>query len=47
MGLDVYYFIVSQPSRAVLMFLKMNNIKFTGKSIDIFKGKISPAPPST
>ena len=30
MGLDVYYHIVSQPSRAVLMFCKVNNIKFKG-----------------
>ena len=40
MGLDVYYHIVSQPSRAVLMFCKVNNIKFNGKMTDLFKGKI-------
>ncbi|XP_033106966.1 glutathione S-transferase theta-1-like [Anneissia japonica] len=38
MSLTIYYDVVSQPSRAVLIFCKMNGIAYTGKHIQLKKG---------
>ncbi|XP_077996084.1 glutathione S-transferase theta-1-like [Glandiceps talaboti] len=39
MGLEVYFTILSQPSRAVLMFLESNGIPYTRKTLDLGKGE--------
>ncbi|XP_072051507.1 uncharacterized protein [Amphiura filiformis] len=39
MGLDIYYFPVSQPSRSVVMFLKLNNIEYNDKLVNLGKGE--------
>lgn len=38
-GLKVYYDLMSQPSRAVVLFLKANNIPFTPKPVALRKGE--------
>ena len=38
-GLKLYYDLMSQPSRAVFLFLKVNGIPFTEKPIAIRKGE--------
>lgn len=37
-GLKVYYDLMSQPSRAVVLFLKANNIPFVDKAVALRKG---------
>lgn len=39
MGLDVYYTLLSQPSRTVAMFLQKNDVEYNFKDIDMLKGK--------
>nr|QGA31151.1 glutathione transferase theta 1 [Pardosa pseudoannulata] len=39
MGLKVYYDLMSQPCRALIMFLKLNNIPFESKVIALRKGE--------
>ena len=36
--LNVYFDLMSQPSRAVVMFLKINGIPFTEKKVELRKG---------
>lgn len=38
LGLKVYYDLMSQPSRAVILFLKANRIPFTPKPVALRKG---------
>lgn len=38
-GLKVYFDLMSQPSRAVVLFLKVNKIPFTAKTIALRKGE--------
>ena len=37
-GLKLYYDLMSQPSRAVYLFLRMNNIPYTDKLVALRKG---------
>ena len=37
-GLNVYFDLMSQPSRAVVLFLKINSIPFTEKPVALRKG---------
>lgn len=39
LGLKVYYDLMSQPSRAVILLLKANNIPFTPKPVALRKGE--------
>ena len=39
MALTLYYNPISQPSRSILTFLHLNDIKYEKKPIDIFKGE--------
>jgi len=39
MTLKYYYDLMSQPSRAVYIFLKANNISFEAKPVALRKGK--------
>lgn len=39
MGLDVYYTLLSQPSRTVAMFLQKNDVEYNFKDIDMLKGE--------
>lgn len=39
-GLKVYYDLMSQPSRAVVLFLKRNKIAFEAKAVALRKGKL-------
>jgi len=39
LGLKVYYDLMSQPSRAVILFLKANKIPFTPKPVALRKGE--------
>ncbi|XP_072051645.1 glutathione S-transferase theta-1-like [Amphiura filiformis] len=39
MGLNIYYFPVSQPSRSIVMFAKLNKLNYNDKATDIFKGE--------
>ncbi|XP_050534272.1 glutathione S-transferase theta-1-like [Daktulosphaira vitifoliae] len=36
--LKLYYDLISQPSRAIYIFLKKNNILFEGKTLNLFQG---------
>lgn len=38
-GLKVYFDLMSQPCRAVMLFLKVNNISFSEKPIDLRHGE--------
>ena len=39
-GLKYYYDLMSQPSRAVYIFLKMNNIPFEENAVALRKGRV-------
>ncbi|XP_072037450.1 glutathione S-transferase theta-3-like [Amphiura filiformis] len=39
MGLDIYCFIGSPPSRSTVMFVKLNQIEYNEKQVDILKGE--------
>ncbi|XP_072051594.1 glutathione S-transferase theta-3-like [Amphiura filiformis] len=39
MGLDIYYFPASQPSRSVVMFLKLNKIEYNDKLVNFITGE--------
>jgi hypothetical protein len=41
MSLKLYYDLMSQPARAVYMFLRVNNIKFEAKRVDLKNGTFS------
>lgn len=38
MTLKLYYDLMSQPARAIYMFLRANNIKFEEKRVDLKNG---------
>ncbi len=39
MSITLYYHILGQPSRAVLALLRLGNLKFEGKVVDLIKGE--------
>lgn len=41
MGLKLYFNKFSQPSRAVYLFLKLNNIPFEAINVNLMTGKIN------
>jgi len=38
MVLEFYYDLASQPSRALYIFMKANNVKYEARVTDLFKG---------